>query len=125
MAEKPGISDAEWAVMKVLWDKSPVTANEIIDKLSRSRPWQPKTVRTLINRLANKGIISYDKAGRQYLDRPAVSQDECLRRETRSFLARAGTTALKPMLAAFIAEQKLSEDEIRELKAILDKKGGK
>ncbi len=54
MAEKAKISDAEWAVMKVLWDKSRVTANVLIGKLSRSMPWQPKTVRTLINRLANK-----------------------------------------------------------------------
>ena len=124
MAEKPKISDAEWAVMNVLWEKSPVTANEIVAKLEQSRSWNPKTIRTLINRLVNKGVVAYEKAGRQHLYRPAVSRDECLRKETQSFFRRAGAAAIKPMLAAFIEEEELSSEEIQELKDILEKKGG-
>lgn len=123
MTERTGISEAEWAVMKVLWQKSPATANEIVDKLSSTKPWKPKTVRTLINRLGAKKIITYDKSGREYLYKPLISEADCIRKETRSFLARAGTAALKPILAAFIEEQKLSKKEIEQLKDILDRKG--
>ena len=123
MTDRPGISEAEWAVMKVLWKNRPATANQIVDKISSTKPWKPKTVRTLINRLVAKNIIAYDKSGRQYLYRPLIGEDECIHKETRSFLARAGTAALKPLLAAFIEEQKLSQKEIEQLKDILNRKG--
>ena len=123
MSAKPKISDAEWTVMNVLWDKSPATANQIIDVLGPGANWKPKTVRTLINRLVAKGAVAFEKVGRQYNYRPLLSRDECIQDETTSFIARTGAEALKPMLAAFIEEHNLGLDEIEELKQILDRKG--
>ncbi|MEJ9132311.1 BlaI/MecI/CopY family transcriptional regulator, partial [Bacillus thuringiensis] len=51
MKELPKISEAELEVMKVLWSKSPQTANEVIEELEKNMDWKPKTIRTLINRL--------------------------------------------------------------------------
>lgn len=124
MSDEPRISEAEWIVMKVVWAEGAATANKIVEQLAQTQPWKPKTIRTLIGRLAAKGIVTYNKVGREYVYRPAVSEDACLREETRSFLQRAGAAALTPILAAFIEEQTLSAEEIEELKAILDKKGG-
>lgn len=125
MQSKPKISDAEWQVMKVLWQESPVTANHIVDGLSTQTSWKPKTIKTLISRLSAKGAIAYDKDGRQYMYYPLLSEEECVRHETRSFMSRMRNVALKPMLAAFLEEENLSQDEIDELKNILDKKGEK
>ena len=125
MQDRPKISDAEWQVMKVLWQKTPVTANEIVEKLSAETDWKPKTIRTLINRLCAKNAISFDKDGRQYMYYPVLTEEECVRQETRSFMTRIRTGALKPMLAAFLEEENLSQEEIDELKYILDKKGEK
>jgi BlaI family penicillinase repressor len=125
MVSRPKISDAEWQVMKVLWEKSPVTANEIVDKLAAETDWKPKTIRTLISRLAAKKAIGFDKSGRHYMYFPVLSEEECVRQETRSFMSRVRTSALKPMLAAFLEEENLSQEEIDELKCILDKKGEK
>ena len=123
MKDTPKISDAEWQVMKVLWQKSPVTANYIVEKLTAQTEWMPKTIRTLISRLTTKNAVAYDKTGRQYMYYPLLSEEECVRHETRSFMTRVRTAALKPMLAAFLEEENLSEEEIEELKCILDKKG--
>lgn len=125
MKDQPKISDAEWQVMKVLWVKSPITANEIVDQLSGETPWKPKTVRTLINRLVTKNVIAFDKHGRQYLYYPVLAEEVCVRAETESFLGRIRTSTLKPMLAAFLEDEKLSAEEIEELKQMLDAKGGK
>lgn len=125
MENRPKISDAEWHVMKVLWKKSPVTANEIVEKLAAETDWKPKTIRTLISRLTAKDAIGFDKTGRQYLYFPVLSEEECVRQETRSFMSRIRTGALKPMLAAFLEEENLSQEDIDELKSILDKKGEK
>ena len=122
MEKRPKVSDAEWEVMKVLWESSPRTANEVVDALSEKRAWKPKTVRTLINRLAGKGAIGFEKQGRRYLYNPVLSEEDCLRHETKSFIRRAGTGALKPMLAAFIENEELSAGEIDELKRILEEK---
>ncbi|GAF87282.1 unnamed protein product, partial [marine sediment metagenome] len=121
--DKPKISDAEWQVMKVLWVKSPITANQIVDRLSDETSWKPKTVRTLINRLVTKNAIAFDKQGRQYLYYPILAEDVCVRAETESFLGRVRTSTLKPMLAAFLEDENLSAEEIEELKRILDEKG--
>ena len=123
METRPKISEAEWAVMRVLWDKSTATANEVIEALSEKSTWKPKTIRTLINRLVAKEAVGFAKNGRLYRYYPLLSQAQCVQAETISFLSRAGGTALKPMLAAFIEEQQLSDEDVAELKQILEKKG--
>lgn len=57
MKEVPQISDAEWRVMQVIWDKSPITANEVVDKLKNNTHWKPKTIKTLIRRLVEKKAL--------------------------------------------------------------------
>ncbi len=121
MSPMPRITEAEWAVMKVFWQKSPRTANEVVDALNGSG-WNPKTIRTLINRLQKKEALGFEKDGREHLYFPLVQEHECARQEAQSLLSRAGSAAIKPMLAAFIEEQTLSEAEIDELKSILSKK---
>ncbi|SFL95594.1 BlaI family transcriptional regulator, penicillinase repressor [Paenibacillus sp. 1_12] len=124
MKSVPHISDAEWEVMKVLWAraKTPCTANEVIEALEHQTDWKPKTVRTLLNRLAQKQAISYSQENRVYAYFPLVSEDECVRYETESFLKRIYGGAFKPMLVNFLKEEKLSPEEIKELKSILDDK---
>ncbi len=123
MSTMPNITEAEWAVMKVFWHKSPRTANEVVEVLDDSG-WNPKTIRTLIGRLHKKGALDFEKDGRQHRYFPLVAEHECVRQETQSLLERAGAAALKPMLAAFLQDQKLSEKEIEELKDILNQKEG-
>lgn len=73
MNELPRISDAEWLVMDVLWEQAPQTANDIVAALDHTG-WNPKTTKTLINRLVNKGALTYEKSGRTYLYSPAVDR---------------------------------------------------
>lgn len=116
------ISEAEWEVMKVLWGRSPSTAQEVIDALSPDSDWKPATVKTLINRLLKKEVIGYEQKGKTYLYYPLLSEEECLRAESSSFLQRLYGGALKPMLVHFLKEEKLTEEEIEDLKRILDER---
>ena len=123
MAKLPKISESEWLVMQVLWSKGPLTANEVVEQLAVRNKWNPRTVKTLINRLLKKGALKFQKEGRQYRYIPAVNQSKCVRKETRSFVRRVYGGAVRPMLAAFLEDAKLSVDEIKELKKVLDQKG--
>jgi BlaI family penicillinase repressor len=122
MKKIPKISESEWQVMGVLWERSPVTAHDIVKSLSESTLWKPKTIKTLISRLLAKKAIGFEKKGRQYHYFPYFSQADCIRAETQSFLARVYGGGLKPMLAAFIEDEALSEQDVAELKRLLDAK---
>lgn len=120
MKEFPQISDAEWRVMQVIWESSPITANEVIDQLENNTDWKPKTVKTLIRRLVEKKVLGFHKEGKEYLYYPIVSENEGIRVESENFLKKVFNGSLNLMLANFIDEQRLSEEEIKELKRIID-----
>ena len=117
MKSVPRISGAEWEVMKAIWQQFPCTAEEIIARLS----CHPKTARTLLNRLAKKGALAFEKDGRAYLYKPVVTERQCIDAASESFLDRVFGGSLKPMLAHFVEHKKLSAKEIRELRDILNK----
>src|ERR1700744_2233261 len=117
----PRISETEWEVMKICWDRSPITAQEIIEALSARDDWHPKTVKTLLNRLVKKRALGFKKDGRVYLYQPLVAEKECVAAESQSFLDRVFGGSLQPMLAHFAENQKLSPAEIDELKTILQR----
>ena len=120
----PKIAKSEWRIMKILWNQSPMTAKQIIKALANSVQWNPKTVKTLLNRLVKKKALGFTKEGRTYNYFPLVSENECANAERQSFLSKVYSGALQPMLAAFLEDGKLSEDEIAELKKILVKNSG-
>jgi len=125
MADKPKISDAEWQVMRVLWEKSPLTVKEVIGILSKKTSWKSETIRTLINRLTKKKAIGFEKKGRRHYFHPLLSQEECVKADADSFLSRAGAAMLKPILTTFIEKEQLSDKEVEELQRILERQGGK
>lgn len=125
MSEIPKISEAEWEVMKIVWSRtSPCTANEIVDALVGIADWKPNTVKTLITRLVKKRALGYEEERRMYLYYPLVSEDKCVKAETHSFVKRVFGGALKPMIVTFLQDEKLSQNEIEELKQLLEERKG-
>jgi len=124
MKKLPKISESEWLVMRVLWSNGSLTANEVVKELAGKTKWKPKTIKTLITRLMNKGAVKFEKEGRKYRYYPAVSEAECVRMERRSFVRRVYGGTTRPMLAAFLEDAKLSAEDISELRKILEQKEG-
>ncbi|PGY07114.1 BlaI/MecI/CopY family transcriptional regulator [Bacillus sp. AFS031507] len=116
------ISDAEWIVMKVLWEEAPLTAAKIIEALSSNKEWSPKTIHSLISRLVKKGVLGVNKETPQYEFYPLVDKRDVILEETRSFIQKVYDGSLQLMLANFIKDEKISEKEIEELQRLLDKK---
>jgi BlaI family penicillinase repressor len=118
----PKISETEWEVMRVLWAKSPLPAEEIIAQLAAQDDWHPKTAKTLLSRLVKKKALGFEKEGRAYLYRPLVREVDCVKAVSDSFLHRVFGGSLTPMLAHFVEHKKMSAAELRELKRLLDQK---
>jgi BlaI family penicillinase repressor len=84
MAKSVKISESEWRVCKVLWRKSPMTANEIVAQLENSSDWSPRTIKTMLNRLIKKGVLDYKSVGREYHYFPRISEEQCVASHTQS-----------------------------------------
>jgi BlaI family penicillinase repressor len=122
MNKSPNISDAEWQVMKVLWEKSPLTSTEIINSLKGSTAWSPKTIHTLISRLVKKGVVGVNKDSSFNKYFPLVTEEECRRVETKSFIQKVYDGSLHLLIKSFIENEKLTSEEIDELRRMLDEK---
>ena len=119
----PSISDAEWQVMEVVWAHAgPVAANDVVARLAKSTEWKDKTIKTMLNRLVNKGALGYEADGKRYLYKPRVARDECVRVQTRSFLSRVFGGATGAALMHFVEEHDLTAAEIEQLRRVLARK---
>ena len=121
MSDEPQISAAEWEVMKVLWDHSPITVNDLCRRMESLKQRHPKTIRTMLIRLSKKGVVDTKVEDGIYHYFPTVSREECSRAEADSFLEKVFDGALAPMVAHFVKRRRLTAEERRELKKLLER----
>jgi predicted transcriptional regulator len=106
--------------MELLWEKSPRPSAELCAALEKTRRWKRATVMTLLGRLIAKGAIATEGEGRRWHYSAAAPRAGCVTRETRGFLDRLFNGALLPMVAHCIEHQKLSAQELSDLRSLLD-----
>jgi len=116
------ISDAEWQVMNVVWQEQPVEAQQVIDELAASNDWTAATIKTMLHRLVKKQVLTFERDGKRYLYSARVRQSDCVRSASRSFLDRVFGGAAAPALMHLVKTSKLTDDEIAEIRRLLDTK---
>lgn len=122
-------SESEWMVMEILWaSESSMTSKEVIHGLRKQNSMTPKMVRVLINRLCEKGLLSYtvdpdDK--RVYHYSVTKSKEDCLKEKSKKFVDSYFKGNQTSAVAALIQSVSLTEEQIRELEEILEKSKGK
>jgi len=120
MANAPiQISDAESAVMEILWGRSPLTAEEVVAALDKSQDWQEATIKTLLNRLLNKNAIRAEKDGRRYLYSPLLERADWVQTQSEGLLDRLFGGRVAPLVAHFSERRKLSRKDVAELKRLI------
>jgi BlaI family penicillinase repressor len=123
MPNTPAITESEWKVMKLLWAQAPQPAYDIAAALEKTEDWHPNTVRTLLSRLLAKKAVRIKKYKNLYLYSPAVSEEDCIRAESDSFLRRVFGGSVKPLLVHFARREKLTAADLEELRRVLQNKG--
>ena len=114
------ISEAEAQVMEVLWRSHPQSTEDIARALEGVQDWQLATIKTLLNRLLNKGALSAEKDGRRFLYSPALSREDWVAEQSSSLVDRLFDGSLAPLVAHFSARRKLKAAEIKALKKIIE-----
>ena len=121
MSEKTvTISESEYAVMRVLWEAGePLTVSDVMKGLSGSE-WTPSTVSTFLQRLCAKGAAAFEKKGKANLYYPVLDRAAYGEEATASFLAKLYDGSAKNLVAALCASNKLSKDDLDELRRTFD-----
>ena len=106
--------------MKVLWDESPRSAEEVLALLAKDHGWAEGTVKTLLNRLLKKGAVAAEKDGRRFLYRPLIGREDYVDSESQGLLDRLFDGRLAPLVSHFSKREKLNPEDVAELRRLLD-----
>lgn len=113
------ISDAESQIMQALWGRHPLSAEDILAALPAQDGWQLGTVKTLLNRLLNKGAVKAERDGRRYLYEPLIERAQWEGKESLGLVDRVFGGRLSPLVAHFSAQRKLSPEDAEALRQLL------
>jgi len=121
--EKPAVelTQAEWEIMKVVWEKEPCAAGTVQETLAKSRDRAYSTVKTTMDRMAEKGFLQIEKIRNLQLFRSCISEVDAKRGEFRKMLKRAFDGALTPMMQFLIEHEGLSKAESAQLRKLVNK----
>lgn len=113
------LSDGEWKLMKLLWEKAPRTLGDFVEAMQEDTAWSKGTIFTMLRRMSTKGVVRMDDSGKYQQYYPVLQKGEAEQAETRSFLERVYDGSVGMMLSAMAHDRKLSKTEIDELYEII------
>lgn len=113
------ISEAEFAVMDALWHESPLTAQDVCDRVCDANGWSIPTVKTLLSRLVVKDAVGTEPDGRRFLYRPLIDRAEYVGGESRRLVDRLFGGRAAPLFAQLAEAEALSDADLEEIEALL------
>lgn len=116
----PKLTDAEWAVLDVLWQGGTMALGPVVDALKASTGWSRNTVHTYLTRMESKGLVTIYRGCDPHLYSAAVSREVCAARARRTLLDRVYHGSAGDLVAAFLKEEGLSVQERERLRKLLD-----
>lgn len=118
----PHIGEAELAVMQVLWQAGEPLSTADINRAVEARGWKRTTISTFLTRLAEKGAVTAEKRGTLYYYTPVLSAEEYRRAQTGALVHSLFGGSVTALAASLFEDTALSEEDVRELRAILERK---
>lgn len=113
------ISNAEWEIMRVIWTKGQVTSKELTEVLFQHQGWSASTVKTLLARLLDKEVLSYQKQGRAFLYEARVSERELNQAELDKVLSRICQRKHAELLSKVLEDLPMTADQLADFQALL------
>jgi len=114
------LTDAEWAVMQVLWAGEDFSLGEVVSALEPTRNWRRNTVHTYLTRMEEKGLVDIRREKEPHRYAAAVSREDCARQERSQLLDRVYGGAAGDLIAAFLKESHITAEERDRLRKLLD-----
>jgi len=123
MAKKRAeLTEGEWAIIREVWDNQPCAAPTVQEALQKQKGWSYSTVKTMMDRMAAKGLLTTEKIRNLILYRSAINKKEAQISEITRAVKRAFNGAFTPMMQFLLDSNSLSESELSQLEATIKKK---
>jgi BlaI family penicillinase repressor len=113
------LTESEWSIIKAVWETEPCSAPAIQERLSKSTGWHYSTVRTLMDRMVSKGMLSAKKEGKLTIYNSTITRADAQRGELFYALKHAFNGALTPMVQCLLESNDLKADDLAELEAMI------
>ena len=113
------ISEAEHAIMEVIWDRHPVSATEVCEEVGEARGWSMPTVKTLLSRLVGKGALATEPDGRRFLYTPLIERVEYVDGESRRLVDRLFGGRAASLFAHLAESEALTDEDLGEIERLL------
>ena len=114
------LSEREWTVLNALWEADGAELGEIVNILYPQTKWSRNTVHTYLTRMEIKGLVRIDKNASPHLYHATIDRASCQQKERESFLNRVYSGSTGDLIAAFLKEERISQEEIESLRKLLD-----
>jgi BlaI family penicillinase repressor len=111
--------ESEWAILQAVWEHEPCAAPTVQEALQKEKGWAYTTVKTMMDRMVKKGLLRTERIRKLYLYRSAITLAQAQRSEIMRTVKRAFDGALTPMMQFLIENEKLSDEEYRQLEQML------
>jgi len=115
------LTEAEWEIIQVVWEHEPCAAPSVQEELEERKQWTYSTVKTLMDRMATKGLLTTERIRNLILYRSAITQKQARRGEVMTTLTRAFGGAFTPMMQFMLESHTLSQEELSELEGMIRK----
>lgn len=115
------LSEAEWNVMESLWEASPKVGSQIVSDMVKRTGWSRSTTLTMLRRMTDKGLVACVDNGKMKTYTPLIERETAVKKETESFLNRVYHGSISMLINGFVERQRLSPEELSELRQILDR----
>jgi BlaI family transcriptional regulator, penicillinase repressor len=113
------ISKSEHHVLQALWDESPLTVGQIVERVQSKSDWHENTIKTLLVRLVGKKAVRRRKDGKRFFYEPLVTKEAVVDTEAAGLLRRFFDGQMPALIAHFAEQKMLSRRDIEEMEAIL------
>jgi len=119
------LTEAEWAIIQAIWENEPCAAPMVQEELEARKNWHYSTVKTLMDRMVDKGLLTTERIRNLILYRSAITKVQAQKGEIMRAVKRAFDGALTPMMQFMLAEHKLSQKQLAELESLIRKRRNK
>ena len=116
------LTEGEWAIFKAVWDNEPCAAPTVQEKLASRKNWTYSTVKTMMDRMAVKGLLRTERIRNLILYRSAITRKQAQSGEIMRAVKRAFNGALTPMMQFLLDNNNLSQEQLNELEALIKRK---
>jgi len=122
MRKKHELTEGEWSILEIVWERQHCTAPDVQELLEERTGWAYSTVKTMMDRMVNKGLLETERIRKMILYRPAIQRAQAQRAELMRTAKRAFQGAFSPLVEFLLDQNKLSKEELEHLEKMIRQK---